>query len=307
MTGPRNATLPAALAMVFNALVFGLSWWPLRQLQAMGLHPLWSTALVFAIASAGLLALWPQALKAFARPGWLWLLLLASGVTNVGFNWSVAVGDVVRAVLLFYTMPAWVVLLAWPMLGERPSRAALLRLAVAMAGVVAVLKHPDMPWPVPSGLADWLALCSGFSFALTNILLRKLADAPAPQQTPESSRVLAMFGGGATMALGLALLGQHIGLAPTAFPLGLAWLPWALGLCAALLLGNLALQYGAARLSASTTSLLMLTEILFATVSSAWAGVGEITLRTLVGGALILVASLLSVTSPGANPKEQAS
>jgi drug/metabolite transporter (DMT)-like permease len=299
-------TLPAALALMFNALVFGLSWWPLRHLQTLGLHPLWATALVFAIAAGGMLALRPQALRGFAQSGWIWLLALASGVTNVGFNWSVTVGDVVRAVLLFYMMPAWSALLAWPLLGERPGGAALSRLALALAGVVAVLKNPDVSWPVPTGLADWLALAAGFTFALTNILLRKLADAPAAQQTPEASRVLAMFGGGALMALGVAVLGQYTGVAPAAVPQGLVWLPWALGLCAALLLGNLALQYGAARLSASATSLIMLTEIIFASVSSAWAGAGEITLRTLAGGALILVASLLSVTGTGAKPKEQA-
>ena len=42
-------------------------------------------------------------------------------MTNVGFNWAVTMGDVVRVVLLFYLMPLWAVLLAWPLLGERPT------------------------------------------------------------------------------------------------------------------------------------------------------------------------------------------
>ena len=37
------------LGLVFNALVWGISWWPLRQLQLAGLHPVWATALFFAI------------------------------------------------------------------------------------------------------------------------------------------------------------------------------------------------------------------------------------------------------------------
>jgi drug/metabolite transporter (DMT)-like permease len=298
-------TLPAVLGLTFNALVFGLSWWPLRHLQSLGLHPLWATALVFTIAFICLLVWRVQALQGFAQSGWIWLLALASGITNVGFNWSVATGDVVRAVLLFYTMPAWAVLLAWPLLDERPRGAALWRLALALAGVVTVLKSPQTPWPVPEGLADWLALGSGFTFALTNILLRKLADAPAAQQTPSSARVLAMFGGGAVMALGVAAIGQHTGVVLVTTPEGLAWLPWALGLCVALILGNLALQYGAARLSASATSLIMLTEIIFASISSALAGVGEISLRTLAGGALILVASMLSLASADVQPQKQ--
>jgi hypothetical protein len=41
----------AAGALVFNAFVWGTSWWPLRSLQDQGLHPLWATALIFTIAS----------------------------------------------------------------------------------------------------------------------------------------------------------------------------------------------------------------------------------------------------------------
>ena len=35
------------LGLLFNAFVWGLSWWPLRQLQAMGLHAVWATMLFF--------------------------------------------------------------------------------------------------------------------------------------------------------------------------------------------------------------------------------------------------------------------
>ena len=44
-----QAALPA-LALVFNAFVWGVSWWPLRSFEAHGLHPLWTTAIVFVIA-----------------------------------------------------------------------------------------------------------------------------------------------------------------------------------------------------------------------------------------------------------------
>jgi hypothetical protein len=39
----------------------------------------------------------------------------------------------------------------------------------------------------------------------------------------------------------------------------------------------------------------MLTEILFASVSSAWLGAAELETRTLVGGGLIILAALLAV------------
>ncbi len=275
-----------ALALVFNAFVWGVSWWPLRALAQHGLHPLWATAIIFVLSLLGLLCVRPQAWRGLTQSPWLWLLALASGLTNVGFNWAVTQGDVVRAVLLFYLMPLWVVLLAWPLLGERPSRISMLRLALALMGLVLVLKTPDSPWPVPEGLTDWLAIMGGFCFALTNILLRKL------HHTPEPTRILAMFAGGVIAATLAALGGMCMGVLSAPPAPHTAWVFMAALLSLAFLAGNLALQYGAARLSASTTSLIMLTEVLFASASAVLLGAGELTAQTLGGGALILLAAL---------------
>ena len=61
------------------------------------------------------------------------------------------------------------------------------------------------------------------------------------------------------------------------------------------LLSNLALQYGAARLSANATAVVMVTEVLFASVSAVLLGAGQLSLSLLLGGALIVSAALLSV------------
>jgi drug/metabolite transporter (DMT)-like permease len=297
MSTPHPAPLPsgpplvAVGALLVNALVWGLSWWPFRHLQEQGLHPLWSTALIYAAAVVCVLAWRPLAWRPLVHHRGLWLLLVAAGLTNVGFNWAVSIGDVVRVVLLFYLMPAWSIVLAWPLLGERPSRASLLRLLLALGGVAIVLKAPDSPWPLPQSGADWLAIGGGLSFALTNILLRRYGNSPS------EGRMLAMFGGGALMASAAAALGMGLGVVGVP-ALGAAGWPVAVGLCLAFLVGNLALQYGAARLAASTTALVMLTEILFASVSSAWLGAAQIDARTLIGGALIIVAALLAALQP---------
>jgi drug/metabolite transporter (DMT)-like permease len=285
MTG-RGVAL-AASALVFNAFVWGVSWWPFRELQSLGLHPLWSTALIYFFSLACISAWRPGGWRGFARHPQLWWLAVAAGLTNVGFNWAVTVGDVVRVVLLFYLMPAWSVLLAWGLLGEKPTRMSLLRLMLAMAGVLIVLKSPGSPWPVPHSTADWLALMGGFSFAATNALLRKLAHAPG------EARMMAMFGGGGLMASATALAGMtwHIVPAPV---WSLSWTGVALGLSVAFLFSNMALQYGAARLAASTTALVMLTEILFASLSAAALGAAEFSPRTLLGGSLIVLAALLA-------------
>jgi drug/metabolite transporter (DMT)-like permease len=283
----RGLAAPVA-ALVANAFVWGVSWWPFRVLLEQGLHPLWSTALVYPASCAVVLALYPGAWREFGRQPLLWMLAMASGMTNIGFNWAVTIGDVVRVVLLFYLMPAWSVLLAWLLLDERPDAGALARLVLALAGVAVVLDAGASGVPWPHTLPDLLALLGGFSFALTSVLLRKLGDEPAP------GRVLAMFGGGTVLAAAVASAGVlHGSIAPMP-PLSVGWIVPALLLAAGLLLGNLGLQYGAARLPAHTTALVMLSEVVFASLSSVALGAAELTPRTLIGGGLIVLAAAWS-------------
>jgi len=277
----------AASAIVVNAFIWGVSWWPLKVLQDNGLHPLWATAAVYTLVSVIMLLFYRQSGRALLTNPHLWFLAVASGMTNVGFNWAVTVGDVVRVVLLFYMMPAWSVLVAWALLGEKPTRASLLRLALAMAGVLIVLKTPDSPWPVPQSAVDWLALMGGLSFAITNALLVRYNGSPS------SGRMLAMFAGGALLSTGVSLLGLMLGTLPQP-ALQTAGIPVFCGLCLAFILSNAMLQYGAARLVASTTALLMLTEILFASVSAAALGAADFNPRVLWGGSLIVLAALLA-------------
>jgi drug/metabolite transporter (DMT)-like permease len=278
-------------ALLINALVFGLSWWPFRWLQNAGLHPLWATAIASACAVLLISLSRPSAwLEIGTHPG-LWLLALASGLTNVGFNWAVTTGDVVRVVLLFYLMPAWSLLLAWPMLGERPNQSALIRLALALGGMALVLKSPEHSLPWPQSLSDWLGLLGGVFFALTNVLLRRL------NHTSDGARMLAMFVGGLVLAgLGATAAGR-LQLAGPMPDLAMGWLGMTVLLGLSLLLANLALQYGAARLPAGVTAVVMLSEVVFASVSSVSLGAANMSPRIALGGALILAASLWSVRS----------
>lgn len=276
----------AILALVTNALVWGVSWWPFRFMEAAGLHPLWSTGLMYAAVLIAVTLYQPRVwLELFASKG-LWLLALASGFTNVGFNWAVTVGDVVRVVLLFYLMPAWALLLARWILKEPISLKGALRLALAVMGVLLILKKTGSAWPIPDSLSDWLAIGGGFTFALTNILIRKLDN------TSETGRLFAMFAGGAIIALLVAVIGQLAGGVPALPALNLGTSLAVLGMGAMFLMGNLALQYGASRLASSTTSLVMLTEIVFASLSSVWLGAAVLEVRVLWGALLIFSAAV---------------
>ena len=296
--GSAPATPPflPALALTFNALVWGTSWWAFRQFEQRGLHPLWTTLLVYGLSVLVIIALRPAALRQLARTPALWVLMLAAGTTNAAFNWGVVIGDVVRVVLLFYLMPLWAVLLARALLGERITRAAAGCAALALAGAAVVLwpegQTGASAWPVPRTLADGLGVLGGFSFALNNVMLRR------ESHRPEEGRALAMFMGGATVSglLGAMLVCQELATAPAALDIGL-W-PWVALLAVLFLVGNLALQYGAARLRANVTAVVMLTEVVFAAVSAVLLGGGVLTARLMLGGAMILLAAVLASRQP---------
>ncbi|MGH6645730.1 DMT family transporter [Aquabacterium sp.] len=276
------------LALVCNAMIWGLSWWPLRQLQSMGLHPLWATAIFF-VMSVCLILLWrPSALGVLMRTPALWLLALAAGGTNAAFNWGVSIGEVVRVVLLFYLMPVWAVLLAWLALGERPTAAALWRVALALLGAVLVLKPADGAWPVFTGLPDVLGIVGGLGFAVNNVVLRRQAH----QDT--SARALAMFTGGLLLPGTLAMVLSAQGAIPPLPSFDPHWLLGALALGLAMFCGNMALQYGASRVPVSISSVVMLTEIVFAAGSAVWWGGEVLTATVMIGGGLILLAAVLA-------------
>jgi drug/metabolite transporter (DMT)-like permease len=291
---PNSPALLPALALTFNALVWGTSWWAFRQLQSQGLHPLWTTVFVYALAVFVIAVLRPRAFGQLLRTPALWVLVFASGMTNAAFNWGVVIGDVVRVVLLFYLMPLWSVLLARLLLNEPLTRAAGLRVLMALAGAAIVLwpegGSGSQGLPLPRALPDWLGLIGGFSFALNNVMLRREA------KRPEEGRALAMFAGGVLVAgaLAVTLAAQaQVQWPPLPAP---PWLLLAGALAALFLLSNLALQFGAARLPAHVTSVVMLSEVVFASVSAVIWGDGKLTTPLLVGGGLIVAAAVLAAS-----------
>jgi drug/metabolite transporter (DMT)-like permease len=292
----RSGAARAVLALLVNAFVWGVSWWPFRHLQAAGLHPLWATAGIYLL-SAAAIALWrPGALRQVRTQPALWLIALASGATNATFNWAVSIGDVVRVVLLFYLMPLWSLLLARVILKEALTPPAILRVAMALAGAALVLSQGHGAGAAPGRadgaglLPDVLAILGGFAFALNNVMLKCAAAQPG------EGRALAMFVGGALVAGLTASALSATGDAGVRWPLASAhWVLPALGLALAFLGANLCLQYGAARLSATVTAVVMPCEVLFAALTAVWWGGATLHVTVLAGGTLILLAALASV------------
>ncbi|MFC4623259.1 DMT family transporter [Comamonas nitrativorans] len=284
------------VALTLNALVWGLSWWPFQTMLAAGLAAPWATALMYAVLLAAMGVLAPGAWRHLRHDRALWLLALAAGLTNVAFNTAMSFGDVVRVILLFYLMPAWAVMLAWRFLGERPSRMAVLRLVLAFAGMaLVILPTGAQGWQrlgSDFSVADGLGLFAGICFAITNVTLRH------PSAAPASARMLAMFAGCMGMGLLSALLGCAVGWLPGLPPVNAVWVVAVLGMAALVAGGNWALQFGAARLPTATTSVIMLSEVLFASGSAWLLGATQLTAQMLLGGGLIVGGALLAALAP---------
>ena len=150
--------------------------------------------------------------------------------------------------------------------------------------------------PLPRSLADWLGVVGGLSFAFNNVMLRREAD------RPEEGRALAMFVGGALVAVALAMALTATGAAPAPPAPAAPWLALTAALTLVFLAGNLALQYGAARLPANRTAVVMLTEVVFASLSAVLLGGGTLSGRLVVGGAFIVAGALLAALAPSRQP-----
>lgn len=288
-TPPRSG--PALLALLFNATIWGLSWWPLRYLSERGLHGLWATAIVFLIGSTGIALLWRTALPRIASDRKLWVLALAAGLTNACFNWGMTAGEVLRVVLLFYLMPVWTMLLARWLLAEPITLGAAIRALIAIVGAAVVLWEPGAGLPWPTSLGDWLGVAGGAAFAWLNVQLRGMGE------TPAAARALAMSIGSALVpaAVGFALVAAGMISPPPVNEF--AWLPGSIVLAVILLVANAALQFGAPRLPTRVTAIVMLTEVPVAALSSVLIAGETLRPQVLAGGALIVMASLAAALS----------
>jgi drug/metabolite transporter (DMT)-like permease len=104
-----------------------------------------------------------------------------------------------------------------------------------------------------------------------------------------------MFVGGAVVA-GMTAAAFSAGAAiAVPWPAGFgAWVLPAFGLALAFMASNLCLQYGAARLPAAATAVVMPSEVLFAALTAVWWGGATLHWSVLVGGAMIVAAAIAS-------------
>lgn len=287
-TGP----LPVGV-LLFSATLWGLSWWPVKQLVGLGL-----TGALLPMLAYGTVALftgwllWQERAQWRGQAGLLLGLAFVGGWANTAFVSALMVGDVVRVMFLFYLSPVWSVLGGRLFLGERipPLRAAAV--VVAVVGLWLVITGGHAPQSVSLTWADALALTAGLGFAGNNIIAR------AAQQIPLRSKTVAVFVGcGVLSALAAAWQGAPL----TGLP-AMAWIGVVLYGGVWLLLATATWQFGVTHIESGRAGVILLAELLVAVLTASWWGGESLSAIEWVGGALIAFAALLETLDPGPRP-----
>jgi drug/metabolite transporter (DMT)-like permease len=174
--GPAGdaAALQAKLMLGVLCLIWGTTW-PLMKIALNEIPPLsMRTATTGMVAAALLLTCVLQGRSLSIPNARTWGHVVASALLNiVAFSVFNAFAQIEaatsRVAILTYTMPIWAALLAWAVLGQRPSRAQKIAVVLCVAGI-GILISPLLRSGMPRGL--FLALASGLSWATGTVYLK---------------------------------------------------------------------------------------------------------------------------------------
>lgn len=156
------------LGLVVLTLIWGYNWVVMKTVMNFcgpfsfaAMRAVIASLVLFAVAGASGRSLSPGSFKGVLLLG----LLQTTGF--FGFSiWALVSGGAGKTAVLVYTMPFWVLVLAWPLLGERMYGWQWLAALFAFAGVICLFHpwqtHPHLPSTV-------LACAGGLSWALAGI------------------------------------------------------------------------------------------------------------------------------------------
>jgi len=282
---PRRELI-AVLATLAGAGLWGIIWYPLNALEVRGVSGLWTSCLVFSVIS---LAFLPFLLTYRKKTGPLrakaiFLLVFFGGLTNLLFFLALTQTSVVRALMFFYLSPIWNLLGARLSQGQKLTGRKIGVIVVALVGAAVLLGLHNLAlfsW----NRGDSFALVSGICFALSIIGLQMSPQTPAWILTG-----LHWLGTALIAMLGIMVLGP----APPPLAEVASWLPLLLLFAFAnQATASLCILFALTRLESYRVNVLMLVEIIVATVSYALWSAGAVKPHEWLGIGLIITASLL--------------
>jgi drug/metabolite transporter (DMT)-like permease len=126
---------------------------------------------------------------------------------SVGFaTWALVEGGAGKMAILVYAMPFWLILMAWPLLAERPRGGQWLAMALAMAGLTLLVE----PWSYRGDFfPSLLAVLSGISWAASAVVTKRM-DRNGDLDVLSLSGWQGLFGGLFLVAIGLIMPSEPI-------------------------------------------------------------------------------------------------
>ncbi|WP_233154917.1 DMT family transporter [Candidimonas nitroreducens] len=163
----------AFVLMGITVLLWGFSWVVMKQLSHL-IGPFDLVASRYAIGFLALLAMLLVSRQPLRCPPF-WLTVGTALFQTTAFQclaqFALVAGGAGHVVMLSYTMPFWVLLFAWALLGERPAPAHMVGFVLAALGLVCVIA----PWRGLGGmLSSLLALAGGASWGVGVVLTKRL-------------------------------------------------------------------------------------------------------------------------------------
>ena len=169
----------AVLALVGTILLWGYSWIVMKQVLAYA-GPFDFAALRYLIGAAILFAALKLSGQSLRPPPLLPMILIGLCQTAAfqGLEqWALVSGGAGHVALLAYTMPFWAVLLAWLLLGDKPTGRHWAGLALAAIGLLCIIA----PWhSLGSALSTTLAVAGGIAWAAGTVLSKRMFQTHAP-------------------------------------------------------------------------------------------------------------------------------
>jgi len=274
------------LSLLLAATLWGIFWYPLRLLEMNGLSGLWATFLIYLGTFPVLFVLLYLYRKNVVKNvNLLILIALASGWCNTAFILAIIDGPIVRVMILFYLSPLWATLFGVAVLKEKLTLNSIITLTIALFGAVVMLWQDDIGFPIPTSSNDWLALSSGFAFAITNVLARKAVSATIQLKVVFSwlgvifvSGVLLVFDSNSISNVSSVSTGVILSANLTGAIL--------------IVIMTVTVMYGVSHMPVQRSAIILLFELIVAAVSASLLTDEVVLVREWIGGLLILIAGV---------------